>query len=456
VARVKVWLGSTVQDSILSKPSKPVNVAVIGCGIVGVCCALELLRDGYSVSLIDPGEPGGEQAASYGNGAWLSPSSVVPMSTPGILRKVPGYLLNRDSPLTIRWSFLPILMPWLIHFVRAGSTVTQVERTAKALSSILNDAPARHQALAEQIGRPELIRQEGLIYPYPSKAAFEAESLAWRLRKLNGIAWQMLERVELAKLCPSLGPRYSFGVFVASGGNCTDPGDYVASIASYCERQGAKRFKAEAISFEFRRQGSTNKLTGIHSSKGLIPCDRAVIAAGIRSKALCESLGEKIALESERGYHVVFEDPGFQLNTPLMPGDAKMAITSTRTGLRVSGQVELASVDAPPDWRRAELLRRFAVDNFPELRTNPKHLQRLDQMNAVPQGLKRWMGHRPSTPDGLPVLSTSAVCKDIFHAFGHGHVGLASGAISGRAIADLVAQRQSGLDLAPFAVQRFA
>jgi D-amino-acid dehydrogenase len=139
-----------------------------------------------------------------------------------------------------------------------------------------------------------------------------------------------------------------------------------------------------------------------------------------------------------------------------MPGDAKMAITSTRGGLRVSGQVELASTSAAPDWRRAEILRRFALDNFPSLKANPLHLQAIDHPSIVPPGLKRWMGHRPSTPDGLPILSASAVSGDVFHAFGHGHVGLASGPVSGRAIADLISLRASALDLAPFSVRRFA
>ena len=445
-----------MRNATQNTEAEPLNIAVIGSGIVGACCALELLRDGHSVSMIDPGEPGGEQAASYGNGAWLSPSSVVPMSTPGVLRKVPGYLLDRTSPLTIRWRFLPALMPWLLRFIRSGATVQQVERTARALSAILADAPDRHLVLAKLIGRPELVRQAGLIYPYPSRADFEAEALAWHLRKTNGIEWHELSTPDLAVQTPALGSRYSFGIFVPAGGNCTDPGEYVAALSTYCLALGAKRFKAEALSFEFKTQGQHEKLVGIRSSKGLIPCETAVIAAGIRSKLLCEALGEKVSLESERGYHVVFEAPGFELQSPLMPGDAKMAITSTRGGLRVSGQVELASMDAAPDWRRAEILRRFAVEHFPALKSNPQHLRPVDHPSIVPPGLKRWMGHRPSTPDGLPVLSASSVSEHIFHAFGHGHVGLASGPISGRAIADLIAQRSSSLDLAPFSVQRFS
>jgi D-amino-acid dehydrogenase len=434
----------------------PRQVAVIGAGIIGVCCALELLKSGHRVTIIEPSEPGAAQAASYGNGAWLSPSSVVPMSMPGLWKKIPGYLSDPASPLTIRWRALPSLAPWLIRFLKAGATVSKVQYTAHALSQLLGDAPQRHLALAASIGRPELVVQEGLLYPYPCRKDFEAESLAWRLRRDNGIKWNEVEAQALRRLAPYLGARYGFGIVVGSGGNATNPGAYVGAIAQHCEQLGATRIQAKAHGFEISSGPGQARLVGVQSSIGLVACDQAVLAAGIGSKSLAQSLGDRIFLESERGYHVVFENPGIHVSPPLMPGDAKMAITSTQTGFRVSGQVELASVEAPPDWRRAELLRCFALEHFPALQSNPQHLQAIDLPGPAPIGLKRWMGHRPSTPDGLPILGPSAVCPDVFYAFGHGHVGLASGPISGCIIADLVSQRSSSLNLAPYSVKRFA
>ena len=127
------------------------HVVVIGAGIVGAACALELLRDGHRVTIVEPGDPGGEQAASYGNGTLLNPSSVIPMSTPGIWKKVPGYLRDPLGPLAIRWSYLPKLFPWLRRFVTAGSTPEKLSGIARALQPLLADAPALHRALAEAI-----------------------------------------------------------------------------------------------------------------------------------------------------------------------------------------------------------------------------------------------------------------------------------------------------------------
>ncbi|MGL4287318.1 MAG: NAD(P)/FAD-dependent oxidoreductase [Phreatobacter sp.] len=417
----------------------PLHVVVIGSGIVGASAAIALLRDGHRVTIVEPGAPGGPQAASYGNGAWLSPASIIPMSMPGLWKKVPGYLFDPAGPLTIRWRMLPRLAPWLIRFLRAGWTVPRVEATARRLSSLLHDAPSRHVALAAEIGEPNLVKRQGLLYVYPERAAFEAEALAWRLRRDNGVRWIEIGAEELFQREPALGRHYRFAVLVEDGGHCVDPGGYVAAIVAHAVRQGATLMQAEATGFDI----AAGRLRAVTTSAGSVACDRAVLAAGVRSKALARAAGDRVPLESERGYHIVIAEPAAGPRTPLMPSDGKMGNTMTRQGLRAAGQVELASVDAPPDWRRADILLRHALSAYPALGEGAK------------PDVARWMGHRPSTPDGLPVLGPASASSDIVYAFGHGHVGLAAGPISGQLAADLVAGRPPAIDLAPFAATRF-
>lgn len=417
----------------------PRHVVVIGAGIVGSLTALELLRDGHRVTLLDPGEPGGRQAASYGNGAWISPASVVPMSSPGLWRKLPGFLLDRDGPLVIRWTALPRLMPWLLRFLLAGTSVTKVETTARALATLLREGPDRHAAIAAEIGRPDLIRQSGLLYAYPDRGAFEAEALAWRLRRDNGIVWRELDGAELRRREPALDPRYSLGILVEAGAHCIDPGGYVAAIVQECLARGAVLKRGAARGFAV----ASGRLGAVEADSGTIACDRAVVCAGIRSKALARAAGDAIPLESERGYHAVIADPAISLATPIMPSDGKMANTSVATGLRISGQVELASVEAEPDWRRADILLRHALRTYPALAA------------AGPLKVDRWLGHRPSTPDGLPAIGPAAATPDIVHAFGHGHVGLAAAPMTARLVADLMAGRPTDVPLAPFRASRF-
>ncbi len=417
------------------------HVAVIGAGIVGVSTAIELLRDGHRVTIIEPGEPGGEQGASYGNGGWLSPSSVVSPSMPGLWRRVPRMLADPLGPLAIRWSYLPRLAPWLARFLQSGLTVARVEAIARALRPLVADAPERHRCLAEQAGVAGLIERRGLLYVFPDRADFEAEALAWRLRRDNGVQWLELDADELRQQEPELDRHYRFGVLVEAGGNCTEPGAYVAALASHAVSLAAARVGAAATGFRIE----AGRLAAVTTTRGEVACDAAVVAAGARSRALARAAGDRVRLETERGYHAVISMPGIGLRHPVMPSDGKMAVTMTRGGLRIAGQVELAGLDAAPDWRRAAILRDFALRALPNL---PRDLPA--------DRVKMWMGHRPSMPDGLPVIGAASGCADVFYAFGHGHLGLAAGPVTGRLVADLIGGLPPVIDPAPYSPRRFA
>ncbi len=332
-------------------------------------------------------------------------------------------------------------MPWLTRFLRAGSTIARVEAISRALRPLAADSPDRHRRLAEEAGVAELIERAGLLYIFPSRADFEAEALAWRLRQDNGVQWLELDEDELRQQEPELDRRYTFGVLVQAGGNCTDPGAYVAALVAHAVALGAERVQAGATGFRFE----SSRLAAVLTPAGEVLCDAAVIAAGARSRMLARAAGDRVSLETERGYHAVITAPGTGPRHPVMPSDGKMAVTMTRGGLRIAGQVELAGLEAAPDWRRAAILRDYALRTFPNL---PR--------NLPAERVKVWMGHRPSTPDGLPVIGAASGCADVFHAFGHGHVGLAAGPVTGRLVADLIGERPPVIDPTPYSPRRFA
>ena len=416
------------------------RVVVIGGGVVGLACAVELLRDGHAVTVLEPGTPGGEQAASYGNGTLLNPSSVIPMSAPGLWKKLPGYLNDPLGPLTIRWSYLPRMLPWLRRFLLAGSTAAKVAATARALRPLLADAPALHRQLAEQAGVGDLISRQGVLFAFPDRAAFEAEALSWSVRRDNGVKWLELDQDELRQREPSLDRHYTFAVLVEDNGQCRDPGAYVAALARHVAALGGRIVQASATGLRIE----AGRLRAVRAGDGEVACDRAVIAAGAFSKPLARAAGDRVLLETERGYHVVIADPGVEPRYPTMPSDGKMACVMTPAGLRLAGQVELAGLQAEPNWQRAEVLLKFARKVYPGL-----------PADLPAQRVSLWMGHRPSTPDGLPVLGLASGCADVVHAFGHGHVGLTAAAMTGKLVADLVAGRPPPFDLAPYAAARF-
>ncbi|HET7882485.1 MAG TPA: FAD-dependent oxidoreductase [Acetobacteraceae bacterium] len=416
------------------------HVVVIGAGIVGAATAVELLRDGQQVTIIEPGDPGGEQAASYGNGTLLNPSSVIPMSSPGIWRKVPGYLSDPLGPLAIRWAYLPRLLPWLTRFLRAGATEDRVAATARALRPLLAEAPERHRRLAEEAGVGELITRQGVLFVFPTRADFDAEALSWRLRRDNGVRWLELSADELRQREPALSRRYTFGLLVEANGQCRDPGAYVAALVQHAVAQGATLLRDKAAGLRIE----AGRLRAVRTATDEIAADRAVIAAGASSHVLAAEAGDRVPLETERGYHAVIADPGIAPRYPVMPSDGKMACVMTPQGLRIAGQVELAGLKAAPNWRRAGVLRDFARQVYPGL-----------PADLPAEKVKVWMGHRPSTPDGLPCIGPASGCTDVVHAFGHGHVGLTAGATTARLVADLISGRPSSIELAPYSAARF-
>lgn len=419
----------------------PLTVAVVGAGIVGLCATLEIQRAGHRVVVVEPDEPGGRQAASYGNGTWLSPGAIMPISVPGLWRKVPGFLLDPTGPFVIRWRDLPRLAGWLVRFVLAGRSWRRIEACAAARYPLCRDTVRDHAALAREAGVAELIRQDGLVYVYRDRSEFLAEAPEWKLRAALGVRFSQIDEPELRAVLPQLGQAYRFGARLDDGGRVVDPRAYCRALMDLAYARGARHVAARATGFAVE----AGRLRAVETDRGPVACDRAVIAAGIGARDLARSLGDAVPLISERGYHVVIPDPGLELAVGLMPVDGKMAVVSTSQGLRVAGQVELAAVDAPPDWRRADILLGFARALFPAS---------ADRFAAAP--IDRWMGHRPSTPDGLPCIGTSSGCRDVVHAFGHAHTGLIQAPATARLVAAMIDGAAAPFDAAPYSPRRFS
>ncbi|MET4130626.1 FAD-dependent oxidoreductase [Roseovarius sp. MBR-6] len=415
------------------------DVTVIGAGIIGAQTAVQLGERGLSVVLVDPGPPGGEQAASFGNAAWLSSHSVTPPSSPGVWKQVPKWLRDPLGPLSVRPSYLPKALPWLMRYLAAGSTEEKQRQIAGELRALLKDAPRLHEEVATRAGVPELIdASSGLMHVYRDRAGYEADGLGWRIRRDLGITCDEVEAAELAQCQPELAKEYRFAVNVPEAGQCLNPGAYCAALVSYAQTMGVRRIAASATGF--RSEGG--KLLAVETSQGEIACDAAVIASGARSAALAKQAGDRVPLESERGYHVTVEG-GANLpgpTTSVMVSDRKVVITRLATGVRCAGQVEIASPDAEPDWRRAEIMRAHLGAVFPGLDVSEARV---------------WLGLRPSMPDGKPVIASARGIKGVVHCFGHGHVGLVSSARSGRLAAQLVTDEPPEIDLTPFAATRF-
>jgi D-amino-acid dehydrogenase len=413
------------------------RVAVIGAGIVGMSAASYLQRDGHEVFVVDPNEPG--EGASFGNAGCINPSSVVPMSLPGVIKNVPKWLRDPLGPLSVRWSYLPFITPWLIRYVRAGRR-DRVDQQARALSALLGPAMPNLGRLVKAAGAEDLLHRVGHLVAYKSAETRAKDETVWNLRRDNGVQFEELNADELRQLEPELSRDYTQGVLISGNGHLGNPGGLVKKLAEAFARNGGRMVREPATGFEF----IDGQLASVRTATGTHQADRAVVAAGIWSKPLAAGLGDRLPLETERGYHIMIRDPEAMPRTPTMSGEGKFVATPMDMGLRVAGTVELAGLKAAPNWERANILLRQVQEMYPKL------------ARSYPEArLSRWMGHRPSFPDSLPVIDRSGRCGDVFYAFGHGHTGMTGGATTGKIVADLIAGRPPDIDIAPFSRSRF-
>ncbi len=249
------------------------------------------------------------------------------------------------------------------------------------------------------------------------------ESAAWALRRDNGIVWDEFNADELRQLEPSLSREYVKGVLVRENGHTTNPHRLVNSLAEAFRRNGGRIERRRALGFEL----DGTRLMGIRTENGTLAADAAVVAAGVWSKPLASELGDDIPLETERGYHLIIRDPEVLPRIPIADADGKFVATPMETGLRFAGTVELAGLHAPPELGARA---RSAQARAP-------HVSGLEE-SYPEERLSMWMGHRPSTPESLPVIGRSRRAPDVVYAFGHGHVGMAAAPMTGKVVSTIV------------------
>ena len=413
--------------------SRSRHVTVVGAGIVGVSCALYLQRDGHSVTVLDPAGPG--EGASKSNAGFLSSGSCVPTSTPGILWRVPKMLLDPLAPLAIRWTYLPRLAPWLVRFVRAGAPA-RVETISIALARLLELTPESYAELLAESAAGRYVRPGGVLYTYETDRSFEDAGPSLELRRRRAIEFETLHGADVHRREPALAPTIRHGVFYPKTMFCTDPGGLVRAMAQDFVRRGGDVIREEVTDIEIGPRGPR----ALRAGGGRRPLDVLVVAAGAWSRPLAARVGARIPLDTERGYVVVLPRPGVVPRIPVLSGDYNFAVTPMDAGLRLAGTVELAGLQAPPNYARAEKLVRAAR-------------RLLAEVNS--EGAVYSMGFRPSTPDSLPVVGPSPRYPSTFLAFGHGHLGLTLGPVTGRIIADMIGDRPPPIDPAAFRADRF-
>lgn len=408
-----------------------VEIAVIGAGVIGLAIAHRLAGEGREVLLIDPEEPG--SGASYGNAGTVADYAVQPVGTPDVLKNLPSLLFDRNSPLSVRRAALPALAPWLMRFARQ-SLPGAAQRNALVLAGLLADASDRWRDLAAEIGGAALLQDRGCLYWYQTDAARRAAEADIAFRRDLGVKVEMLSAGELSALEPGLPVTGGGAAYFPGARFMTDPGGMVGLLAAAALRQGAVVRRARVRSLT-RQQGHI-----LLSGDGLsVRAARVILAAGAHSRDLAHQAGDRVPLDTERGYHLEWDMATPRLGRPVCPTARGIYLCPMSGRLRVAGTVELGGLTAPPSPHRLARLEDGARAIFPDL----------------PAPNRSWMGFRPSMPDSLPVIGLSQAGPEVIHAFGHGHIGLTLAPATAALVAGLVAGGNADERLAALRPGRF-
>ncbi|MEL6792127.1 MAG: FAD-dependent oxidoreductase [Pseudomonadota bacterium] len=409
------------------------DVAVVGGGIVGICCALSLIESGRRVTLIDKGEPG--QATSYGNAGTISPWSVVPQSMPGLWKQIPGMLLRPNGPAGVSLKSAVGQLPWLWRFLRAGRP-DRVSEISEAMAFLCRDSVSLYRRHLEGTGAEDLIRDSLYVAVHRNPADADPDSLGYRLRIKQGAQVERIGADELRRLEPALSKDIKAAILIHDQARALDPGGIGKALAEKVRRLGGDILRTSVRNLKPR----TNCGWMLNTEAGDLSAAKVVLSAGAWSTDLLKSLGVSVPLTAERGYHVSLPNADIELNNSIMDADNHFIANAMTPGLRFAGIAEFAPIDAPLNPARIETLVRCASKLIPGLDFSDR---------------REWMGVRPSFPDSLPLIEELHGHKDLFAAFGHSHWGLMMAPKTGRVVADLITGNPVNADLTAYGSGRF-
>ncbi len=408
-------------------------VVVVGAGIIGTTIAHELRRRGREVVLIERDLDG--KAASYGNMASIAVTEFMPASRPSVWAQMPKWLLDPEGPVRIRPSYVPKLTPWFLRFLEASrpSRVKELEAAGAVLCSrVYEDL----MPLLKAAELTHMLTEEGCLSLYADEAEFRADREHIEVLERFGFRHEVLGGNAIRNLEPALTSKIAKAVLFPDNRSIVDPYRLLLKLRERFLALGGRIEQGAVAGFE---HGDRIKAVRLQEGRS-IAASEVILCAGAYTGNLARLLGEPIPLETERGYHTQIMAPGITMRHSIIWPARAFMVTPTAGGIRVGGTVEMAGLDAAPDYRRAKVLVKRAQEALPDLRA---------------EKAAEWMGHRPALPDTVPIIGPSAKHHGVYYATGHGHLGLTYAATTARLIGDLVTGQTPPIDLYPYRVDRF-
>ena len=407
------------------------SVGIIGAGIQGVCIGLQLIKKGIPATIFDKNDPG--SMSSYGNAGHFSPYAIVQLNRPDVIYDIPKMLLSSYGPLALKWNYIPKMLPWIFKYLQS-STKKSMMHTTKYMHQILDLSLSAYDEILSEIDTTNLVDRKGIIYIWTNKN-LKSREMEIKIRRDLGVKQKLLTKKEVLELEPNLNPVFDAGVIYDYAYHARDPKEITKKLFDLFIKLGGKFKKKEVINVEQTKYNETQ----VKTSSDKFNFEKIVLACGAFSKKLTDQLGEKIPLDTERGYHVHYKKMDHLLTRPVIFLDRGFGMTPMNQGLRAVGTVELGGFNNPISKKRIDYIDKCAKELLPQLG----------------EYQDEWLGFRPTLPDFLPVIGPSLKNKNIIYAFGHHHLGWTLGAITGKIVSGIVNEEKTNLDLSPYSSSRF-
>ena len=407
------------------------SIAVIGAGIIGICSAYFLQKSGFKVTLVDHNKPG--SMTSYGHACTFADYACIPVNSPTIFKDLPSLLLNQNSPLTVDFKYILKNLPWALSFLK-NCRKNKVEYIASSLANFLSHSRLSYDQLFEEVDVSQYINNNETLYLYKTEKEFQAAKYSIDLRKKNNVKIKILNAAEIYEIEPNIAPVYFCGLIFEGSRHTINPIKVSEKIFESFLQNGGSYINKKITLIN----NSVNGVT-ITSENNTFDFDKIIISAGSWSRELALMIGDKFPLDTERGYHVLFENEKKLISRPVGWSQSGFYLIQIEEGIRAAGTVEIAGLQKNPNPKRLKMIENESRKLIPTL----------GKVKST------WLGFRPTLPDSLPVIGQSTKNKNVFYAFGHQHIGWTLGAVTGKAITELVNNRNPNFDLSSFNPNRF-
>lgn len=406
------------------------EIIIIGGGIIGLCCAYYLQKEGHKISIIDQSNL--EEGASYVNAGFLSPSHIIPLSAPGVMKQGIKWMFDKSSPLYIRPRLDLDFIKWTFAFNKSCTT----KHVTKAIP-IIRDITLLSQELYANLKKEEELQfhfeNNGLLMLCQSEKMLEEEIKVAEIARQYGVEASEISLEDLSKLEPNVIINAKGATYYKCDSHMT-PQEFMSDMKSYLKRCGVRFFTNEKVSDIVLDKGY---ITSIVTSRKNYQADEFVLAAGSWSSLLSKKLDLPLLLQAGKGYRINTKQYT-GISIPAILSEAKVAVTPMNGYTRFAGTMEIAGINHDINKARVDAIANGVTNYYPEIILNG------EDKKGVQAGL------RPVSPDGLPYIGKSKKCKNLTVATGHAMMGWGMGAATGKLVSEVISEKRMSLNIDAF------